>query len=568
MTDLDLQPLQSLISKYAQKGRPGLLPALFAAQDLYGYIPETAAKEISRALCVPLADIYGVIEFYALFQSKPNPRKVIQICNDPACALAGSEALLKVFSSKRTRQDFTIEKAPCLGLCEHAPALMINNVQRGDVATQKIPDILDEIGQKPYGIIGGENRIITINCGKRRATTLAEYIESGGYAALKKALSMPPSEIITEVKGSGLVGRGGAAFPTGTKWEGAFKEVAQPKYVVCNADEAEPGTFKDRVLLEEDPHRIIEGLIICAYAVGAHDGYIFLRGEYTNALREITIALEDAQQAGYLGKNILGSGFDFDIELFRGAGAYVCGEETALFEAIEGKRGFPRMKPPFPTSKGLFQKPTVINNVETLCNIPSIINLGASGYRQLGTEKSPGTKLFCLSGDVVHPGLYEVPFGITLRHLIYDLAGGIKSGKSLKAILLGGAAGAFTNESSLDVKLTFEDLRANGLPLGSGVVTVFDDTRDIRDAVLRIATFFANESCGKCYPCQIGTQRQLEIIHRLTDGKLLPGDKERLTDIYWTMTDASICGLGQTAASAVLSVLKLWPELFDEPRSN
>ena len=302
---------------------------------------------------------------------------------------------------------------------------MVNNVQRGDVASQNIPDILDEVGQNPYGIIGGENRIITINCGKRRATTLAEYIESGGYTALKKALSMQPTEIITEVKESGLVGRGGAAFPTGTKWEGASKEVAQPKYVVCNADEAEPGTFKDRVLLEEDPHRIIEGLIICAFAVGAHDGYIFLRGEYTNAFREITVALEDAQQAGYLGKNILGSGFDFEIELFRGAGAYVCGEETALFEAIEGKRGLPRMKPPFPTSKGLFQKPTVINNVETLANIPSILNLGAAGYRQLGTEKSPGTKLFCLSGDVAHPGLYEVPFGVSLRHLIYDLAGGI-----------------------------------------------------------------------------------------------------------------------------------------------
>jgi NADH-quinone oxidoreductase subunit F len=568
MTDLDLHPLRSLISPYAQKGRPGLLPALFAAQDLYGYIPEAAAKEISRELCVPLADTYGVIEFYGLFQSKPASKTVIHICNDPACAIAGSDELLKAFSTKMARQDFSIEKAPCLGLCDHAPALVVNNVQRGDVGTQKIPDILDEVGQKPYGIIGGENRIITINCGKRRTTTLAEYIESGGYAALKKALSLQPAEIITGVKDSGLVGRGGAAFPTGIKWEGAFKEVVQPKYVVCNADEAEPGTFKDRVLLEEDPHRIIEGLIICAFAVGAHDGYIFLRGEYTNAFREVTIALEAAKQAGYLGKNILGTGFDFDIQLFRGAGAYVCGEETALFEAIEGKRGFPRMKPPFPTSKGLFQKPTVINNVETLANITSILNLGATGYRLLGTEKSPGTKLFCLSGDVGHPGLYEVPFGVSLRHLIYDLAGGIRSGKSLKAILLGGAAGAFTNESALDVKLSFEDLRANGLPLGSGVVTVLDETRDIRETVLRIANFFANESCGKCYPCQIGTQRQLEIIRRFAEGKLLPGDKERLTDIYWTMTDASICGLGQTAASAVLSVLKLWPELFDELPSN
>lgn len=567
MTDLDLHPLQSVLSKYAQKGRPGLLPALFEAQELYGYISEPAAVEISKALCMPLADIYGVIDFYALFHSKPVSKTVIHICNDPVCAMAGSEALLKAFSSKRTNPDFAIESAPCLGLCEHAPAIMVKDVQRGDVNANKLEGLLEEVGQKPFGIISGENRTITFNCGKHRATSLAEYIESGGYAALKKAFSMQPAEIITEVKDSGLVGRGGAAFPTGVKWEGAAKEAAQPKYIICDADEAEPGTFKDRVLLEEDPHRIIEGLVIGAYAVGAHEGYIFLRGEYTNAFREVTLALEDAKQAGYLGENILGSGFAFEIHLFRGAGAYVCGEETALFEAIEGKRGFPRMKPPFPTSKGLFNQPTVINNVETLCNIPSILKLGASGYRKLGTDKSPGTKLFCLSGDVKHPGLYEVPFGITLRHLIFDLAGGIRSGRTLKAILLGGAAGAFAGESALDVRLTFEDLRANGLPLGSGVITVFDDTRDIRDALLRIATFFANESCGKCFPCQLGTQRQLEVIRRLAEGKLMAGDKERLTDVYWTMTDASICGLGQTAASAVQSVLKLWPELFEEPRS-
>ena len=564
MTSLDLRPLQTVLSDNAQKGRPFLIPALLTAQDLYGYIPQNAAVEISKVLCVPLADVFGVIDFYALLHSKPANKTILHICNDPVCAMAGSEALLKEFSSIRNKQEYTIERAPCLGLCEHAPALMVKDVQRGDVIVDAQRGPLEDIGQKPYGIIGGESRRVTINCGKQRATTLPEYISSGGYTSLKKALSIQPAEIINEVKESGLVGRGGAAFPTGIKWESAAKETAQPKYVICNADEAEPGTFKDRVLLEEDPHRIIEGLVIAAYAVGAHAGYIFLRGEYTNAFEVISVALADARQGGYLGENILGSGFQFDIELFRGAGAYVCGEETALFEAIEGKRGFPRMKPPFPTTKGLFNRPTVINNVETLCNIPSIITLGSAGYRKLGTEKSPGTKLFCLSGDVKTPGLYEVPFGVTLRHLIYDLAGGIRAGGTLKAILLGGAAGAFTDEAALDVRLTFEDLRANNLPLGSGVVTVFDQTRDIRDAVLRIAAFFANESCGKCYPCQIGTQRQLEIIQRLAAGKLIPGDKERLTDIYWTMTDASICGLGQTAASAVLSVLKLWPDLFQE----
>ncbi len=272
--------------------------------------------------------------------------------------------------------------------------------------------------------------------------------------------------------------------------------------------------------------------------------------------------MREARQAGYLGANILGSGFEFDVELRLGAGAYICGEETALFESIEGKRGFPRVKPPFPTTHGLFGLPTVINNVESLCSVPAILTLGAAEYRKIGTEKSPGPKLFCLSGDVVRPGLYEVPFGVTLRHLLFDLAGGLRPGHRLQAVLFGGAAGAFAVEQHLDVKLTFEDLRAAGLPLGSGVIMVFDETRDLRQVLAGLAHFFAEESCGKCYPCQLGTQRQHEILGRLADGHGLPGDADRLRDVGWTMTEASLCGLGQTAASAVLSAMQRWPELF------
>ncbi len=263
----------------------------------------------------------------------------------------------------------------------------------------------------------------------------------------------------------------------------------------------------------------------------------------------------------WLGENILGSGFSFDIEIRVGAGAYICGEETALFESIEGKRGFPRVKPPFPTTHGLFNKPTVINNVETLCNIPLIISIGSAAYTKFGTEKSPGPKLFCVSGDVVRPGLYEIPFGETLRELI-EMAGGVPNKKKLQAVLLGGAAGAFAGPEHLDTPLTFEDLRAAGFPLGSGVVMVFDETRDLRDTLRRLGHFFAHESCGKCYPCQMGTQRQMEILNRIAAGKTLPDDLVRLQDVGWTMTDASLCGLGQTAASAVLSAMKLWPELF------
>jgi len=388
-SDLDLQPLQALLQPYIPKGRHALLPALHAAQELYGWLPEAVAREIASALNVPAVEVYGVIEFYSMFHSKPVSKTIIHVCHDPACALAGSDALMKDLVKRYPRstgdssppEGVTVERAPCLGLCELAPAVMVQEEQRGHADRSGAGSLLDEFGEKPYSIIGGDVRELTANCGRRRATTLEEYVAAGGYTALRKALSMQPDAVIAEVKASGLVGRGGAAFPTGLKWESAAREPAFPKYVICNADEAEPGTFKDRVLLEEDPHRILEGLIIAAYAIGSHSATIFLRGEYTRAWQTMTAALHEAATAGLTGSNILASGFDIEVELFRGAGAYVCGEETALFEALEGKRGFPRMKPPFPTTSGLFNQPTVINNVETLSNIPGILNKGAVEYR-------------------------------------------------------------------------------------------------------------------------------------------------------------------------------------------
>jgi NADH-quinone oxidoreductase subunit F len=567
MEDLDLTPLRNKLVEYIPKGRPALIPALHAAEQIYGYIPELAAAEISRALKTPLAEVYGVMDFFTMFHRQPTGETVVRVCTDPACAMAGAESIFEALSQRMAPKNggtpaITLERSSCLGLCEHAPAMLVGEKQLGHVDASRINGRIEELGETPYGIIAGESRWLTINCGRRRATTLDEYVKGGGYSALKKALAMRPEQVIAEIKTSGLVGRGGAAFPTGAKWEGAARAAGEPKYVVCNGDEAEPGTFKDRVLMEEDPHRIIEGMIIAGYAVGAQKGFIFVRGEYPHAYQSMVEAIAEAARYGYVGQNVLGSGFTFEIETFRSAGAYVCGEETALFEAIEGKRGFPRAKPPFPTTNGLFNRPTVINNVETLCNVPLILSMGADEYRKIGTEKSTGTKLFCLSGDVAHPGLYEVPFGITLRHLIEDLAGGVRNGHSLQAILFGGAAGAFATAKDLDVRLSFEDLRAVGLPLGSGVITVFDETRDLRDVLLRLARFFADESCGKCYPCQLGTRRQYEIIQRLVDGRLIPGDVERLQDVGWTMTDASLCGLGQTAASAVLSAMRLWPQMF------
>jgi NADH-quinone oxidoreductase subunit F len=574
MSSLDLAGLNPILAEYGPRGRTALLPALHAAQRVYGYLPEPVAAAIGQALQVPLSEVYGVIDFYAMFYREPAGRRLVRVCTDPACALAGADAVLAAACARAGTAAgqpsgdgaVMVEAAPCLGLCEHAPAALVDDQAMGRVLPDELDALFAAAGPTPPGILGGDVRLLTANCGRGRATGLAEYEAGGGYAGLRRALAMGPEAVIAEIKAAGLVGRGGAAFPTGTKWEGARQAAGQPKYVVCNADESEPGTFKDRVLLEEDPHRTLEGLIIAAFAVGAHQGFIYIRGEYPHAFRVLQAAVDEARRAGILGPDILGSDFDLEVELRLGAGAYICGEETALFESIEGKRGFPRVKPPFPTTHGLFGQPTAINNVETLCNVPLILTQGAAAYRQIGTERSTGPKLFCVSGDVARPALYEVPFGVTLRHLLDDLAGGLQPGRSLQAVLFGGAAGAFATERDLDVKLTFEDLRAAGLPLGSGVVMVFDDTRDLRDVLRRLGHFFAHESCGKCYPCQLGTQRQAEILERIAAGRARHGDAERLHDVGWTMTDASLCGLGQTAAAAVLSAMKLWPDLFREAR--
>jgi len=552
MSEIDLSPLPKILNPYVPLGRSGLLPALHAAQKHYGWLPQEVATEVAKSLTVPLADVHGVIEFYSMFYNEPVGKKMIRVCTDPACAIKGANDLLDHLCSHhgiepgQTTPDAarTIERSPCLGLCEHAPAVLFDE---GAETNINLKTGTYELG-RPGSLVYGSIRILTENCGDV-TTSLQAY---GEYAALQKARKRKPSDVIAEIKAAGLVGRGGAAFPTGIKWEGAANAPGDEKYVICNADESEPGTFKDRVLLLDDPHSTIEGMCIAAHAVGASKGIIYLRGEYPYILPVLEDALTEARNANYLGGA-------FDIEIRVGAGAYICGEETALFESIEGKRGFPRVKPPFPTTHGLFGKPTVINNVETLCNVPLIIEKGADEYRKIGTEKSPGPKLFCVSGDVEKPGLYEVPFGVTLRELL-EMAGC----GTFQAVLFGGAAGAFATPEHLDVKLTFEDLRAAGLPLGSGVITVFDETRDLRDVLARLGKFFAHESCGKCYPCQMGTQRQMEILERIAKGKMKEGDAGRLQDVGWTMTDSSLCGLGQTAATAVLSAMKQFPDLFQQ----
>ncbi len=572
---VDLAPLQPFLNEVAPQGRSALLPALHRAQALYGWLPREVQEAISLALRVPLADIHGVIEFYTMFYAKPTAKRVIRVCEDPACHLVGADTVIAAMEEKlglhhgETDADRTVtfEKVPCLGMCELAPAALDGEKPAGELTVNDVDAFLDgsypEPTAKPYG-----THMVTIGrMGKVDPSSLDDYRAQGGYEELPKALNIKPEELIETVQSFGILGRGGAMFPLGLKWKftrGA-PGTAADKHIVVNADESEPGTFKDRGILEEDPFSLIEGMTIAAHAVGAENGWIFVRGEYPRSAKRLNNAINKAREASLLGKDILGhKGFNFDIEVRVGAGAYICGEETALFEAIEGKRGFPRIKPPFPTTNGLFDQPTSANNVETLVAMLAALKMGGDQWRSIGTEKSPGTKLFCLSGNIAKPGVYEVPFGLTIRDLL-TMAGGIPNGKELKGILMGGAAGVFVGEDKLDVRLTYEDAREHSFPLGSGVIMVFDEDADIAETMYQLSRFFAHESCGKCFPCQLGSQRQMEIMDRIAHphdkGGLRESDKQTLLDVGFTMTETSLCGLGQTAASAIVSAIKLWPEL-------
>lgn len=572
MTTRDKAPLERLLTRYEKHDRSQLLPALLDAQRMYGYLPETVLEVVGQHLRVPLAEIHGVIEFYTMLYASPTGKIIVRVCTSPICAQAGGERAFKAACShlavnsdgREGEGNYLVEKVECLGLCDHAPAALVGDRPVARINAEAPDKWIRNLKEAPLGRIGGEPRWLSGRCGVIEPTDLIAFQEHGGFAGLRRALSkMKPNEVSQEIKASGLVGRGGAAFPTGLKWEYTAATEAEIRYVVCNADESEPGTFKDRVLMEGDPFSILEGMTIAAYAIGSQRGFIYVRGEYPRAQRILQEAIEVARTAGYLGENILGNEFSFDVVVRSGAGAYICGEETALFESIEGKRGYPRLKPPFPTTHGLFGQPTVINNVETLCTAAWIIANGHEAYRSLGTEKSPGTKLFCLSGDVTQPGVYEVPFGTLLKDVL-EFAGGVQG--ELQAVLLGGAAGAFAEPDQLDLPLSFEGMHAAGFALGSGVVMAINQERDLQQTMLSLAHFFAHESCGKCLPCQLGTQRQLEILAKVTEGKASEADVRALEDIGFTMTHASLCGLGMTAGTAILSALELWPEMFVNAR--
>jgi NADH-quinone oxidoreductase subunit F len=570
----DLSLLDPILFERAPGGRAQLLPTLFDAQRIYGYVPEPVAEAIGRALRVPLADIYGVLEFYTMLYGRPAGRRVVRVCTSPLCSrVRGEEALASAARHMGLRPgevsddgEWMVEEAPCLGLCDMAPAALVGDIPVGHIDAAVPESWIGRSTAAPLGRVTGDPRWLSGRVGRQAPDDVAAYIAGGGYLGLRRALEeLDRSGVVAEVKAAGLVGRGGAAFPTGAKWEMTAAAPGPERYIVCNADESEPGTFKDRVLLEGDPLSILEGMTLAGYAVGARRGFLYVRGEYPRAQAILGRALAAARAAGYLGNDILGRGFSFEIELRSGAGAYICGEETALFESIEGKRGFPRLKPPYPTTHGLFGAPTVINNVETLAAAAWIVGHGSQAYRSVGTHDSPGSKLFCISGDVVEPGVVEVPYGTTLGRLL-DLSGGVRG--ELQAVLLGGAAGAFAGPEQLDLPMSFEGLRQAGLPLGSGVVAVFNTQQDLRETLQSLARFFAHESCGKCFPCQLGTQRQLELVDRIAAGVARPEDLRALQDVGFTMTNASLCGLGMTAGSAILSAVQRWPDLVHDGRAT
>jgi NADH-quinone oxidoreductase subunit F len=567
----------------ARARRHLLLPVLHTVQERVGWISHGALDHICERLTIPPAEAYGVASFYALLRTTPSPAAVVHVCDDLACQVNGAEQFCEQmerrFGTEGTEAAFNgagvaWQRSPCLGQCDRGSAALIQHAGADPARVVLAPADPEQVwsalmaAQAPSATApllpqaeadGRSGFRLLRRVGLIDPDSLGSYRAAGGYEMLRRAVAMGPQGVIREVRDARLLGRGGAAFPTAVKWEAVAANPVRPHYVVCNADESEPGTFKDRVLMEADPYALVEALTIMGYVCGAEQGYIYIRGEYPVAEARLRHAVGQARTRGFLGADVMGEGFAFDIDVRRGAGAYIAGEETALINSIEGKRAEPRNKPPFPAQVGLFGKPTAINNVETLLCVPEILRIGGPGFAAIGTENSTGTRLFCLSGCVEQPGLYEHEFGRSLRQVI-DAAGGVRGKRQLQAVLLGGAAGTFVGPDALDTPLTFEGVREIGATLGSGVVLVLDDTVDVTGLLQRAAQFFRDESCGQCVPCRLGTVRQEELLGRLARGAPLGSAQQELAlldDIAAVARDASICGLGQTAVSAAISAVKL-----------
>lgn len=505
------------------------------------------------------------------------PQK-IRICMGTGCVASFSDRVLQALNEKckemGLERDVLRLEVGCLGLCSNGPLVKVDkhNTLYQHVTPEDVPTILESLKEGPgegdicpndLPFFARQQKIVLENSGVINPDQIEEYIAADGYLALLTAVSqMSPTEVIAEITHSGLRGRGGAGYPTGLKWNTVAKAPSEKKYVICNGDEGDPGAFMDRSVMEDDPHRVLEGMAIAAYAVGADQGYIYVRAEYPRAIKRLKTAINRAERLGLLGKNIGGTPFSFHVEVRVGAGAFVCGEETALIASIEGHRGQPRPRPPYPAQSGLWGFPTLINNVETFANVPCIIRRGAAWFAGIGTEKSKGTKVFCLTGAVAHTGLIEVPMGITLREIVFDIGGGIPNGRKFKAVQTGGPSGGCIPEQFLDMPVDYDSLKSVGSIMGSGGMIVMDDSSCMVDVAKYFMEFCMSESCGKCIPCRVGTAQMYHLLQQITTGEATMTELALLEELCEMVRDTSLCGLGQSAPNPVISTLRFFREEY------
>jgi len=565
--------------------RSALIPMMMYAQDEFGFVSDEMIAEIANRLGLRAVEVEETLAYYSMLRRKPMGKYHVQVCTNVACMLRGGYDILDQakkrleIGHKETTEDgvFSLEEVECIGACTGAPAMQVNYDFYENLTIQKFDRILEDFdkGRKPAPepVISGalhdrhplETPLISSRWGIKDSRKIDVYLKNGGYNALEKALKqMTPETIIDEVKKSSLRGRGGAGFPTGMKWSFVPKDSPKAKYVICNADESEPGTCKDRPLMEMDPHQLIEGMVIAGRAIGANRGFIYIRGEYRYVLDLVEEAIQEAYQRGYLGKNILDSGFEYDLLIHTGAGAYECGEESALMESLEGKRGYPRIKPPFPAVVGLYGCPTIINNVETLSAVPAIINEGGETYANRGTPKNGGTRLLCVAGHVNKPGIYEIPLGMNMKKFIYEMAGGIPNGKKLKAVIPGGSSCPIMTADEIDIPMDYDSVAKAGSMLGSGGMVVMDEDACMVDMARRIMHFYAHESCGWCIPCREGTSWLRKMLERFHAGLGRPEDIDLVGELAKNMLGRTFCPLGDAAALPTISIVQKWRNEFED----
>ena len=542
---------QQLIDRWSKQPAP-LLPLLHAFHSRDGHLSEEVVRTVSKAFKIPLAELFGTLTFYHHFSRTPGGLNQPRVCTGPVCCLKGGQELLEALQQDGATQ------MPCAGRCDEPIPVMWG---KGVLVGTQVDSLAMRPSPLPPPNPAGLEECVFASIREPARATLEGYRRTGGYEALEKALGqMKPTEVVEQIADSKLAGRGGAGFPTGTKWKAVADALPSPKTVVCNADEGEPGCFKDRALMEYDPHAVIEGMALAGYATAAERGFIYLRYEYPEITAVLEEAIRQAEEAGLLGEDILGSGYTFRLYLRRGAGAYICGEEGSLLNSLEGKHPFPRNRPPFPVTHGYEDLPTVVNNVETLASAPPIVRKGADWYRGLGLNDQAGTKVISLSGDVQRPGNYEVPFGFPLKTLLNEWAGGPPQGRRVQAVTMAGLSGGFLAGQGLDVRLDEPSIRRHGSFLGAGGIMVFDDSRDMIEVARQAMAFFAEESCGKCFPCRIGTTRLTERLAGEAGPKQLDAWLSEVRDMSRTMKATSACGLGMAAPLIVESLVKYFPE--------